>query len=225
MFLLSLLLLELFLFPFLHFLVWCPAFFSVENYVAIHVHWVWNFRKTVVSASRTKFYFILNDIELFPTEVTFPNESSDWRYDSTIKWNEFYTHVCGYVLDGEIRTDQSNGELFLLFSLLSILLTFKYFIFGRLFGWLFFLYVSSVNFGHFFSIIIWSNPALLIINITVLLFLSFLFVFRYFNPTFLVFQWFLSLGIFISLLLAILFLNCLFFILNNFLNDRERLLS
>ena len=125
MFLFSLLLLEFFLLPFLNFLVWFPAFFSVENHVAIHVHGVWNFRKTVITTSRTKFYFILNNIELLPTEVTLPNESSDWRDNSTIKRNEFDTHVSGYVLDGEISTDQSDGKLFLLLSLLLVLLSFK----------------------------------------------------------------------------------------------------
>lgn len=222
---LSLLLLELFLLPFLHFLVWGPPFFSVENHISIHIHGVWYFRKTVVSASRTKFYFILNNIELLPTQVTFPNESSDWRNDSTIKWNEFNSHVGWYVLDGKIGTDQSNWKFFLFFSLLFVLLSFKHFIFGWLFGCLFFLNVCSVNFGHFFSVIIWSNPTLLIINITVLLFLNFLFVLRYFNPTFLIIQWFFSLWIFILLLLTALFLNCLLFVFDYFLNDRERLLS
>lgn len=225
MFLFSLLLLEFFLLPFLDFLVWFPAFFSVKNHVTVHVHGVWNFRKTVISASRTKFYFILNNIELLPTKVTFPNESSDWRDNSTIKWNEFDTHVSGYVLNGEIGTDQSDGKLFLLLSLFLVLLSFKYFTLGWLFGCWFFLNICSVNFCHFFSVIIGGNPTLLIVDITLLLFLSFLFVLRYFNPSFLVIQWFFSLGIFVFLLLAILLLDCLLFIFYYFLNDRKRLLS
>lgn len=224
MFLFSLLLLELFLLPFLYFLIGFPTFFSVKNDVTIHVHWIWNLGKTVVSTAGAKFDFIFDNIKLFPTKITFPDESSDWGDDSTIKWDKFDSHVSGYVLDGKISTDQSDGKLFLLLSLLLIFLPFEYFILSWLFSY-FLLDISCVDFSHLFGVIIWGNPTLLIINVTVLLFFNFLYVLRNFNPSFLIIQWLFSLRILIILLFASLFLDCLFFILNNFLNNWKRLLS
>ncbi len=104
--LLSLLLLLIFLiFPLLDFGIRLPPSFSVEDDVAFGVHRVWYFGKTIVSTTGTKFDFALGDVDLFETEVTFPDESSDGGNQSTIQCNQLNAHVSGYILDRIIRAN------------------------------------------------------------------------------------------------------------------------
>lgn len=220
MFLFLLLLIVLFVLPFLNFLIWFPSFFSVKDNVTIGIHAVGYFGETVVSTTGAKFNLVFINVVLFPAQVTFPNKPSDWGDDSPIKSDQFNSYVSGDVLNGKISTDKSNGELvlrILLFlgfkNVLGILL---------LFGFV----EDSVDLSHFLVVVNGSNPALFFIDITVFILLLSLCVSRHCNPSFLIIQSLFSLRTFlIVLILTLLLIDWLLFFLNDFLHNWKWLLS
>jgi len=173
MFFIFLLFLEFLLFPLLNLEIRFPSLFSVENNVSFGIHTVWNFRQTVVSTVRAKFYLVFINVILLPTKVTFPDESTNgWDFPG-IKREKFYSHVSTYVLDGKICTNKSDLKL-----LLSLLI-FDYYL---AFLGFFYLKIWRINFCHLFIVIFWSYPSLFVFNIAVLLLGLFLFISRNLYP-------------------------------------------
>ena len=105
MFLGLLLLFELFFLPFLYLKVRLPSLFPMKSSISIRIHAISHFRQTVIPTIRAEFDFIFGDFILLPTEITFPNESSDRRYHSTVHCDEFYTQLGAYVLDCVVSTN------------------------------------------------------------------------------------------------------------------------
>lgn len=144
MLLLSLLFLELSLFDFEDFLVGFPALLSVKDHVAFGIKTVGNLREWVVATVVAESNLLIVDSELLPAEVTLIDESTDAADSATIQWEELYTHLDCYVLEGEVSTDQPDVEALLL---------------------LLFLFEIRNHFGHLFLVIFAGDPALLVIII------------------------------------------------------------
>lgn len=217
MLLFSLLLFVLFILPFLDFSVRFPVLFTVKKNIALRIHAVRYFRKTVVAAPRAKFYLVLCYIKLFPAKVALPDESSYWRNHSSIQWDQLYPHVGCYVLNCKISADQGDFKFLLLFLLLFVLA------YG-LFLLCFILKVSCMDFSHFFVIVAWCYPTFLIIKVAISFFLFFLFVLWHLDPAILIAQGLFSVRLFILFIWAF-FLDRFFLLFYDFLNDWERLFS
>lgn len=231
MLLIPLLLLVLLLLPLLHLCIGLPSFFPMQHHIALHIHGIRYFGQTIIPTARTELNFILNNIIIFPTEITLPDESTNGGYDPAVKRDELDAHVGGDILDGEISADKGYGEglLFLLLVLLwlplyhiSVILI----IYWQLFL-LLLLHIRRVNLRHLLTIVIWCNPSLLVLNITILRLLHLLVVRWHCDPSFLVFKRLLgALAILLRRTVLLLLLgDLLLLVLDNFLNYRQWLLA